>query len=418
MSKVDMLQTTGWDLVRLLSPYVAGTSGSEELSLGIRSITLRIMDSIARHANPRELYLMILQTMSSISWDVDLDNLDSAVEGTVLFAVLNKMLSVVMARIKAKQLVRFMVTPIKAQWPVLTFIQGLLQAGYGDETLGSNKDIANTKKSWKEVLKVLVDVIYDFCDACVGMLSSGDILSASDSELKTEPQQRRYIVCYHILNVFDHILFVLPSNFARSYYMTRHKKYNVDSVRPGADKQSSIEIADSFGKDIIKRSMSIVAKSKFQMKEIVTVIAFNHNETFTCDDEESEDDDDTVRASNLPWPIDGVVAILATEVAVGNDEALSKATDIMPLGYSQLSLEDLLDDFGAYVVDSLNRNRGSLSYRLDKCLVILHDMLQRRGEDKLTLDDMQRTFGNLSGRQALEISAEECTWIGLFQVML
>jgi hypothetical protein len=37
--------------------------------------------------------------------------------------------------------------------------------------------------------------------------------------------------------------------------MTRHKKYNVDLVRPGADKASSIEIANSFGKDIIERSM-------------------------------------------------------------------------------------------------------------------------------------------------------------------
>jgi hypothetical protein len=62
-----------------------------------------------------------------------------------------------------------------------------------------------------------------------------------------------------------------------------------------------------------------------------------------------------VRASTLPWPIDGAVAILATEIAVGNDEVLSKARDTMPLGYSQLSLKDLLDDFGAYIVDSLNR---------------------------------------------------------------
>lgn len=89
-----MLQTTGWDLVRLLAPYVAGTSGSEEMSLVIRSITLRLMDAIARHANPRELYLMLLQTMSSIRWEVDMDNVDSAVEGTVLFAAFNKMLSV------------------------------------------------------------------------------------------------------------------------------------------------------------------------------------------------------------------------------------------------------------------------------------------------------------------------------------
>jgi hypothetical protein len=89
-----MLQTTGWDLLRLLAPYVAGTSGSESLSLEVRTIAVRLLDAIARHANPRELYLMILQTMGCISWDIDLDNLDSAVEGTVLFAVLNKMLSI------------------------------------------------------------------------------------------------------------------------------------------------------------------------------------------------------------------------------------------------------------------------------------------------------------------------------------
>lgn len=62
-----------------------------------------------------------------------------------------------------------------------------------------------------------------------------------------------------------------------------------------------------------------------------------------------------MRASDLPWPIDGVMAILATEIAVVNDEVLSKAKDTTPLGYGQLSLDDILDDFGAYVVDSLNR---------------------------------------------------------------
>jgi hypothetical protein len=37
--------------------------------------------------------------------------------------------------------------------------------------------------------------------------------------------------------------------------MTRHKKYDIDLVRPGADKGSKIDIADLFVKDIIKRSM-------------------------------------------------------------------------------------------------------------------------------------------------------------------
>jgi hypothetical protein len=90
---MDMIQTTGWDLIRLLAPYVAGSSGSEAMSLQIRATALRILEAVANFANARELYLMILQTMNSISWDVDLEDLDSAVEGTVLFAVLNKMLS-------------------------------------------------------------------------------------------------------------------------------------------------------------------------------------------------------------------------------------------------------------------------------------------------------------------------------------
>lgn len=90
---MDMIQTTGWDLIRLLAPYVAGSSGSEAMSLQIRATALRILEAVANCANARELYLMILQTMNSISWDVDLEDLDSAVEGTVLFAVLNKMLS-------------------------------------------------------------------------------------------------------------------------------------------------------------------------------------------------------------------------------------------------------------------------------------------------------------------------------------
>lgn len=71
-----------------------------------------------------------------------------------------------------------MVTPIKTQWPVLTLIQGLVQAGYGDEISGSDKkDGASAKKSWNEVLVVLIDAIYDFCDFCVGMLSSSDTVN-------------------------------------------------------------------------------------------------------------------------------------------------------------------------------------------------------------------------------------------------
>ena len=71
-----------------------------------------------------------------------------------------------------------MVTPIKTQWPVLTLIQGLVQAGYGDEISGSDKkDGASAKKSWNEVLVVLTDAIYDFCDFCVGMLSRSDTVN-------------------------------------------------------------------------------------------------------------------------------------------------------------------------------------------------------------------------------------------------
>lgn len=62
-----------------------------------------------------------------------------------------------------------------------------------------------------------------------------------------------------------------------------------------------------------------------------------------------------MRPSDLPWPIDGVMAILATEIAVVNDEELSKAKDTSPLGYSRLPLDDILDGFGAYIVDSFNR---------------------------------------------------------------
>lgn len=71
-----------------------------------------------------------------------------------------------------------MVSPIKTQWPVLTFVQGLIQAGYGDEISGSDKkDGASAKKSWNEVLVVLIDAIYDFCDFCVDMISSSDTVS-------------------------------------------------------------------------------------------------------------------------------------------------------------------------------------------------------------------------------------------------
>lgn len=88
-----MIQTTGWDLVRLLAPYVAGSCGSEEKSIEVRAGALRLLDAVAQYSNARELYLMVLQTMNSINWDVDLEDLDSAVEGTVLFSVLNRMLA-------------------------------------------------------------------------------------------------------------------------------------------------------------------------------------------------------------------------------------------------------------------------------------------------------------------------------------
>jgi hypothetical protein len=37
--------------------------------------------------------------------------------------------------------------------------------------------------------------------------------------------------------------------------MTRHKKYDVDAMRPGADKEARIKIANPLGTDIIERSM-------------------------------------------------------------------------------------------------------------------------------------------------------------------
>jgi hypothetical protein len=88
----------------------------------------------------------------------------------------------VIARIKTKQLVRFMVSPIKAQIPVLELIEQLLQNRYGNTKVDSSKtDTSSTGKSWDEVLKVLIDAILDFADFCAGTISAnGKVCSDFD----------------------------------------------------------------------------------------------------------------------------------------------------------------------------------------------------------------------------------------------
>jgi hypothetical protein len=80
-----------------------------------------------------------------------------------------------------------MVSPIKGQQPVLTAIQGLLQAGYGNDIVqDESTDTAGTKKSWNEVLNVLVDAIFDFYNFCVTMLSNDDTVSSQSMHILLE----------------------------------------------------------------------------------------------------------------------------------------------------------------------------------------------------------------------------------------
>lgn len=192
-----MIQSTGWDLVRLLSPYVSGSTDNMAISLQIRSITIKLLDTIANCSNPREVYLMTLQTVNDIRWDSDFEDPSTAMSNTILFTVLNKMLpiskykieymvhsqkylysSIVITRIKTKQLVRFLVSPIKAQVPALQYIEQLLHNGYGvASSEHSKKDEADSGTMWDEVVKVLITGIMDFTDFCAEVVYKEDIVS-------------------------------------------------------------------------------------------------------------------------------------------------------------------------------------------------------------------------------------------------
>ncbi|GAB5593639.1 hypothetical protein Unana1_08539 [Umbelopsis nana] len=371
--RIDMIQTTGWDLVRLLAPYVAGSCGSEEKSIEVRAGVLRLLDAVTQYSNARELYLMVLQTMNSINWDVDLEDLDSAVEGTVLFSVLNRMLAT--GRIKTKQLVRFIVSPIKAQIPVLELIEQLLQSGYGSHIVeSSNTDGSRTGKSWDEILKVLIGAVLDFTNFATGTLTGMEQPAPINAELVTEVEQRQYIVCYHVLNVFEHIISVLPTEFARSYYMRRHKKYDMKSFNPSAQHQPATEKTENFISHTIHRCMIIVQNTRLPLKMIANTIALSQRESANSDDTDAEEEDDTVRFSSFPWSEEGAIAILATAIALQDKEEYSKTNDISFLFSGLIRTTDVLENFGLCLVQSLNK--------------------------KFT-----------------GVSQEECTWIGLFQFL-
>jgi hypothetical protein len=73
------------------------------------------------------------------------------------------------------------------------------------------------------------------------------------------------------------------------------------------------------------------------------------------DDSESEEDDDTVRVSLFPWPADGAIAILATVIAFSDNQIMSNQVDFSSMFSNQNAVTDVLDDFGVYLVNTLNQ---------------------------------------------------------------
>jgi CRISPR/Cas system-associated exonuclease Cas4 (RecB family) len=87
-----MIENTGWDLVRLLAPYLRCSTPSVDETLEIRTITVKLLDIIAKCSNPREVYLTILQTIKSLQFEGLSEGSDTAIGDIVLFIAMNNML--------------------------------------------------------------------------------------------------------------------------------------------------------------------------------------------------------------------------------------------------------------------------------------------------------------------------------------
>lgn len=76
-----------------------------------------------------------------------------------------------------------------------------------------------------------------------------------NAELETETQKRHYIIFYHVLNVFNHMVSQMPTNFSRTYYMQRHKKYDLKTIRPGSEQDAGADNEETSFSSVLKRSM-------------------------------------------------------------------------------------------------------------------------------------------------------------------
>lgn len=91
---MHMIQNTGWDLVRLLAPYLKCSTSSADDTLEIRAKAIELLEVIAKCSNPREVYLTTLQMIKSLQFEGLSEGSDSALGDTVIYIAMTKMLPI------------------------------------------------------------------------------------------------------------------------------------------------------------------------------------------------------------------------------------------------------------------------------------------------------------------------------------
>ncbi|KAM3578888.1 hypothetical protein VKS41_008681 [Umbelopsis sp. WA50703] len=228
-----------------------------------------------------------------------------------------------------------------------------------------------------------------FTDFCAETVSNVKIPESIDDELSSEHSKLHYIVCHHVLNVFQSTIWFLPSNFAKPYYIRRHKKYDIDSARPSIAKNTKPDERDDEYRDLWQRLLVIATSCGLNVDMLLQAIQMTDDayaakeidpearrlkDTGDVADDDDDTDDDEITVSTCNWSLEGIICLLATAISMHDTKELPISVDYSALFNYRLEVEQL--KHLPNLLNRLNLREFANNCCFDKILIILFAALQ------------------------------------------
>ncbi|KAL1922890.1 uncharacterized protein VTP21DRAFT_9266 [Calcarisporiella thermophila] len=296
--KIKMLEHSGWDIYGYLLPFLTYSSptGADQAP-DILTSTSTLLDTISMHGNPREVYLMILNHLGALDWNVDASHLLR--DRIVVFTHLGSGLLQVLPRIKTKRLSTFLLSVVKLFLPALHSLKRLALEDSPSPTDSEQgvDALAEFFLSFLEKMSVHIQIAEE----------EFPLFLRLNSEDETE--SLRYLFVFILLTWVDAYFARRELHIGAAYYSRLHSRYNFkgSALDVGEPKKETLQTVD--------RIRRLASSLRLGFEDLVYYVECNVGEDFVSTStpgEEEKEGEATERT--LPLPPNGISIMLGFSI--------------------------------------------------------------------------------------------------------